>query len=67
MEAPILIQIDANQNCDAIDGLVFQPKAAAREVKRVRVSRNGAPVWCAIEAVEEGGAMRAAMASPIDD
>lgn len=64
---PIFIQIDPNPNCDAMDGLVFQPKAAGREVKRVRVLRDSAPVWCAIAGVDEGGEPCAALASPIDD
>jgi hypothetical protein len=67
METPIFIQIDENPNCDAMDGLVFQPKAPPRVVRRVRVARDGAVVWCEITGVDEGGAECAAVASPIDD
>ena len=67
MHPPIFIQIDENPNCDAMDGLVFQPKAPPREVKRVRVARDGAPVWCDITGLDEGGEPCAATASPIDD
>jgi hypothetical protein len=67
MHPPIFIQIDENPNCDAMDGLVFQPKAPPREVKRVRVARDGVSVWCDITGLDEGGERVAAMASPIDD
>lgn len=67
MEPPLFIQIDENPNCAAMDGLVFQPKAPPREVKRVRISRAGEPVWCEIAALDEGGAARPATASLIDD
>jgi hypothetical protein len=67
MQPPIFIQIDENPNCDAMDGLVFQPKAPPREVKRVRVARDGAAIWCEVSGLDEGGEPCAAMASPIDD
>jgi len=67
MEPPIFIQIDENPNCAPMDGQVFQPKAPPREVKRVRVVRDGAPVWCDVRGFNEGGEPCAAMASPIDD
>ena len=67
MEPAIFIQIDDNPNCEAMDGLVFQPKAPPREVKRVRVMRDGAAVWCDITGLDERGEPCAATASPIDD
>jgi hypothetical protein len=67
MEPPLFIQIDENPNCPAMDGLVFQPKAPAREVKRVRVSHEGATVWCDIAGVDDQGVQRPAIASLIDD
>jgi hypothetical protein len=67
MEPPLFIQIDENPNCPAMDGLVFQPKAPARAVKRVRVSRSGVTEWCAITGLTETGSPCAALASPIDD
>jgi hypothetical protein len=45
----------------------IEPKAPPREVKRVRVARDGAAVWCDITGLDEGGEQCAAMASPIDD
>ncbi len=50
-----------------MDGLVFQPKAPARAVKRVRVSQEGESRWCGIEGLEADGSACAALASPIDD
>jgi hypothetical protein len=67
MEPPIFIQIDENPNCAAIDGLVFQPKAPGREVRRVRVSRDGVTEWCEITGLTEAGTTWPALASPIDD
>jgi hypothetical protein len=67
MEPPIFVQIDENPNCAAMDGLVFQPKAPPREVRRVRISRDGAVEWREIEGVDEGGAECRAQASLIDD
>jgi hypothetical protein len=64
---PIYILIEDNPNCAALDGLVFQPKAPPRQVKRVRVARDGASVWCEIAAVSEGWMTEPATASPIDD
>jgi hypothetical protein len=66
MEPPIFIQIDENPNCAAMDGQVFQPKAPARGVKRVRVSRDGVTDWFDITGVDETGPCPA-IASPIDD
>jgi hypothetical protein len=67
MEPPIFIQIDENPNCAEMDGLVFQPKAPPRPVKRVRVSRDGVTGWCEIVGLEEGGVHCPAVASLIDD
>ncbi len=67
MEPPIFIQIDENPNCAAMDGLVFQPKAAARAVKRVRVSRDGVTGWYDIVGLEADSEPCPATASPIDD
>ena len=67
MHPPIFIQIDENPNCDSMDGLVFQPKAPPREVKRVRVARDGVSIWCDITGLDEDSEPCAAMASPIDD
>jgi hypothetical protein len=67
MEPPIFIQIDDNPNCAAMDGQVFQPKTPPRDVKRVRVARDGAAVWCDITGLNEGGEPCAAIASLIDD
>jgi hypothetical protein len=67
MQPPLFIQIDENPNCGAMDGLVFQPKAPARPVKRVRISRGGATEWCEISGVTEAGAACPALASPVDD
>jgi hypothetical protein len=67
MEPAIFIQIDENPNCSSMDGLVFQPKAPAREVRRVRVSRGGVTEWCEIAGLTEEGAPCPALASPIDD
>lgn len=67
MEPPIFIQIDENPNCTSMDGLVFQPKGPAREVRRVLVSRDGVTEWCEIIGLAESGATCPALASPIDD
>jgi hypothetical protein len=67
MEPPVFIQIDENPNCAAMDGLVFQPKAPPRKVKRVRISRDGVTEWCEIFGMTETGAFCPALASPIDD
>lgn len=67
MEPPLFIQIDENPNCAAMDGLVFQPKAPAREVKRVQVSHNGVTEWCDVTGVTDAGIPCPALASPIDD
>jgi len=37
-------------------GLIFQPKPPPRQVKRVRVARDGQPVSCDVIAVVEGWA-----------
>jgi hypothetical protein len=67
VEPPIYIQIEENPNCAAMDGLVFQPKAPARVVKRVRISHDGQPIWCDVMALNEGGATAPATAWLIDD
>jgi hypothetical protein len=67
MEPPLFIQIDENPNCAAMDGLVFQPKAPPRKVKRVRISRDGVTAWCEVSGMTETGAPCPALASPIDD
>jgi hypothetical protein len=67
MEPPLFIQIDENPNCAAMDGLVFQPKAPPREVKRLRVSRNGITEWCDVSGVTDAGVPCPALASLIDD
>lgn len=67
MEPALFIQIDENPNCAPMDGMVFQPKAPPREVKRVRVSRGSVTEWCEISGVTETGVPCPALASPIDD
>lgn len=67
MLPPIYILIEDNPNCTSLDGLVFQPKAPSRQVKRVRVARDGPPIWCDVVALNEGWATEAAIGSPIDD
>jgi len=37
MPLPVYILIDDNPNCTSLGGLIFQPKAPPRQVKRVRV------------------------------
>jgi len=67
MEPPLFIQIDENPNCAAMDGLVFQPKAPPRKVKRVRISRNGLTEWRQISGMTDAGVPCPALASLIDD
>ena len=67
MEPPLFIQIDENPNCASMDGLVFQPKAPPREVRRVRITRNGVTEWCEISGVTDVGVPCPALASLIDD
>jgi hypothetical protein len=67
MLPPVYILIEDNPNCTALDGLIFQPKPPLRQVKRVRVARDGQPVSCDVVAVNEGWDTEPAMASPIDD
>jgi hypothetical protein len=57
----------ASGDNECLDGLIFEPKAPPRQVKRVRVARDRQPVSCDVVAVNEGGATEPAMASPIDD
>ena len=67
MLPPVYILIEDNPNCTSLDGLIFQPKALPRQVKRVRVACDGRLVSCDVVAVNEGWATEPAMASPIDD
>ena len=67
MLPPVYTLIEDNPNCTSLEGLIFQPKAPPRQVKRVRVARDGQPVSCDVVAVNEGWATEPAMASPIDD
>ena len=54
MLPPVYILIEDNPNCTSLDGLFFQPKAPPRQVKRVRVARDGQPVSCDVVTVNEG-------------
>jgi len=67
VEPPIYIQIEENPNCASMAGQVFQPKTPPRQVKRVRMFRNGRPIWCDVVALDEGGRIGPAIASLIDD
>ncbi len=63
----VFIQIEANPNCSALDGQVFQPRSAGAPVAKVRVSRGGAPQWSDITAVEADGSRQIAQAYLVDD
>jgi hypothetical protein len=67
MEPPVLIQIDSNPNCPAMDGLVFQPETPPRVISQVRTIRHGTEMWCKITGVGESGIPCSAMACLIQD
>ena len=67
MEPIVLIQVDENPNCEAMDGLVFQPRTPPRPISQVRTLRNGTEVWCDISGVDGHGISSPAMACLIDD
>ena len=66
-QVSIFIQIDANPNCAAMDGQIFQPRSEARAVREIRVSRGGEEHWCAVTGLDEGGAKCDANAYLVDD
>ena len=67
MEAVVLIEVEENPNCEAMDGLVFQPRTPPAPVSQVRTVRGGREMWCDITGVDAGGSERPAMACVIDD
>ena len=66
-QVSIFIQIDANPNCAAMDGQIFQPRSEARAVREIRVARGGEEHWCAVTGLDEGGAKCDANAYLVDD
>lgn len=63
----MFIQIDENPNCEAVAGLVFQPRSEPRPVTRVLRERNGREIWCDLTGLDAGGQPCPAMACLIDD
>jgi len=63
----VYIQIDENPNCAPLDGQIFQPRAALREVTHVCRERLGEPVWCAVTGMAERGGLCPALAALIED
>ena len=63
----VFLQIDPNPNCDPLDGMLFQPRSASREIRQLRYERNGHAAWCDVTGVDQGPAWRPAMACIVDD
>ena len=63
----VFLQIDPNPNCDALDGMLFQPRTPPRGVGQLRCERNGGALWCDVAAVDDGPRWSAAMAVRVDD
>lgn len=63
----LFLQIEPNPNCDALDGMLFQPRNNARAISQLRYERNGEAVWCDVTGVDEGGTWTPALACKIDD
>jgi hypothetical protein len=63
----VFLQIDANPNCDALDGMIFQPKTEPRAVRQLRCERGGTESWWDVTGVEEGPQWNPAMACMVDD
>lgn len=66
-EPSVFLQIDPNPNCEPLDGMVFQPRAASRPVAQLRYERGGAAAWCDVTGVDEGSRWPAAQACLVDD
>jgi hypothetical protein len=63
----LYLQVEENPNCGPIDGLVFQPRTAARAVERLRCSHRGATGWYEVTGLSSDGSPQPATASLIDD
>jgi len=63
----VYLQVDENPNCGALDGLVFQPRTAPRQVSRLRCSRLGTVDWYEVTGLDSGGSPLPATACLIDD
>jgi hypothetical protein len=64
---PCFIQIDENPNCEAIAGLVFQPRTDFRAVSHVRLEHDGPAAWYEVTGLGERGRPSPALAAVIDD
>ena len=67
MEPVVLIEVEENPNCEAMDGLVFQPRTPPRPVSQVRTVHEGREEWCDITGLDKGGGACPALACVIDD
>ncbi len=63
----VFIQVDPNPNCDALDGMLFQPRTPSRAISQLRFERNGEAVWCDVTGVDEGAHWSPVLACLIDD
>jgi hypothetical protein len=63
----LFLQIDPNPNCDALDGMLFQPRTESRGISQLRYERHGEALWCEVVGVEHGGTWAPALACKIDD
>ena len=59
----MLIMIEENPNCEAVDNRLFQEHAPARAITHVR--REG--VWCPVTGLEEGMSPSPAFAQKVED
>ena len=67
MAADLLLSIDPNPNCDAVDGMLYHALESPQLVGRMRVSRQGVEVLCWVTGVEPDGRWVPAHAYKITD
>lgn len=63
----VFIEVEKNPNCEEYPQMVYAELEPAKEVRRVRIERNGQVIDCWITGVEEGGAFSAAKSQEVTD
>lgn len=63
----MLLRIEENANCEAVDGRVFNEVSTPRPVRQVLRARDGQEVWCSITGLEDGSHLCPVFARKVQD
>jgi hypothetical protein len=63
----MLLRVDENANCEAVEGRVFSERTQPQPITAVLRTRGGQEVWCPIVAWNEATPAGSALACKVDD